>query len=143
MRSDLYRFARRPLIFSSCLLAVFSGYALARKGGLKGSNWYALSKADYIAHILISCLRRALVIVIGVQWVLCTGNFAAIFLQLIKGFVHPPVVPGLSSNSSALPPGLSSGPGVTNSTAYFENQSSPEHMAQVSLYITNVSSRRN
>ena len=78
-------------------------------------------------------LYRALATVIGVQWVLCTANFVSIFLQLIKGFVHPPFV-----NPDSLPPGVVLVPGVTNSTIYFDNQSSPEHIAQVSFYIYNV-----
>ncbi|KZV63586.1 hypothetical protein PENSPDRAFT_207227 [Peniophora sp. CONT] len=104
-----------PIYGVNCLLAVLCSYALACNDRFKGSNW-------------------ALAIVIGVQWVLSTGHFVSLFLQLFLGFVHPPALPLANSTASLhyLPPN------VTASDAYFQDQSSPEHTADIVFYILNI-----
>ncbi|VDB92386.1 unnamed protein product [Peniophora sp. CBMAI 1063] len=104
-----------PLYGINCLLTVFCAYALARRGVFKGSNW-------------------ALAIVIGVQWILCTGHIISLFAQLIHGFIHPPTPPPLGSaarNSSHLPDN------ATASSFYFQDQCTPEHTAEVAFYVLN------
>ncbi|KZV76750.1 hypothetical protein PENSPDRAFT_747325 [Peniophora sp. CONT] len=88
-------------------------YALKRKGGFKGIN-------------------RALAIVMAIQWILCTGNFLSMCLQLIRGFVHPPALPS-DPLSAAWPSTVP--PNASAADAYFQNQSSPEHASEIAFTI--------
>lgn len=66
---------------------------------------------------------------------LCTGNFLSLFLQLYRGFINPPALP--SANSTLWPLFLPRDIDATN--AYFLDQSSPEHAAEVAFTIFTVS----
>ncbi|VDB92389.1 unnamed protein product [Peniophora sp. CBMAI 1063] len=91
-----------PIYGMNCILAVFCANAL--------SNTRRFGKSWPLAIVLLT------------QWILCTGNFLSLFLQLIRGFVHPPHP---STSGTPTQPNLS-----VASTAYFENQSSTEHFVE-------------
>ncbi|KZV76737.1 hypothetical protein PENSPDRAFT_341975 [Peniophora sp. CONT] len=105
-----------PLYGVNCILVGLCAYVLTRKRGFKNSNW-------------------PLAVVIGVQWIVCTGHFASLFAQLIRGFIHPPQLPSSEPALGIIHAIL--GNGATNTTAYFLDQSSPEHTAEVVFYIFN------
>ena len=77
-------------------------------------------------------VARVLISVITVQFFISTGHVVSLLIQLIRGFVYPPSPPP----ANALPP---MSVNLTGSALYFTDQSTPEHIAEVTLYVLNVS----